>query len=90
MSKARPCAGRLKAIQGHIIKSLGTRLVCPQIPKLCPTPGPVQDGLKRVKANIASRVKKGGLPQKAADAALSKLKGTLSYDDFKSVDLVSP
>ena len=46
--------------------------------------------MKRVKANIASRVKKGGMPQKAADAALSKLKGTLSYDDFKSVDLVRP
>ena len=48
----------------------------------------LQDGLKRVKANIAGRVKKGAMPQKAADAALTKLKGTLSYDDFKSVDLV--
>ena len=47
-----------------------------------------QDGMKRVQANLASRVKKGAMQQKAADAAMARLKGTLSYDDFKGVDLV--
>lgn len=49
-----------------------------------------QAGLSRVKANLQSRVKKGVMTQKAADSALSKLKGTLDYHDFKSVDMVLP
>lgn len=48
----------------------------------------LEAGLSRVKANLQSRVKKGVMTQKAADSALSKLKGTLDYHDFKSVDMV--
>ena len=48
----------------------------------------MQAGLGRVKANLASRVKKGGMSQQAADSALGRLKGTLDYNDFKSVDMV--
>lgn len=48
----------------------------------------LQAGLGRVKANLTSRVKKGGMTQKAADAALGRLHGTLDYSDFKSVDMV--
>ena len=49
-----------------------------------------QAGLGRVKANLASRVKKGGMSQQAADTAFGRLKGTLDYNDFKSVDMVGP
>jgi enoyl-CoA hydratase/3-hydroxyacyl-CoA dehydrogenase len=42
----------------------------------------VQGGLARIKSNLASRVKKGKMSQAAADAALSKVKGTLDYADF--------
>jgi enoyl-CoA hydratase/3-hydroxyacyl-CoA dehydrogenase len=48
----------------------------------------LEGGLKRVKANLMSRVKKGKMSQQAAEATLQKLKGTLSYDDFRDVDLV--
>jgi enoyl-CoA hydratase/3-hydroxyacyl-CoA dehydrogenase len=36
----------------------------------------------RIKSNLASRVKKGKMSQAAADAALSKVKGTLDYAGF--------
>lgn len=48
----------------------------------------MQDGIKRVQSNLASRVKKGVMSQKVMDAAMARLHGTLSYDDFKGVDLV--
>ena len=44
--------------------------------------------MKRVEANIMSRVKKGKMKEVAAKAALGKLTGTLTYDDFGSVDMV--
>lgn len=44
--------------------------------------------MKRVEANIMSRVKKGKMKEAAAKAALGKLTGTLTYDDFGSVDMV--
>lgn len=47
-----------------------------------------QAGLKRVEANIMSRVKKGKMKEAAAKAALGLLTGTLTYDDFGSVDMV--
>ncbi len=47
-----------------------------------------QAGMKRVEANIMSRVKKGKMKEAAAKAALGKLTGTLTYDDFGSVDMV--
>ena len=40
-------------------------------------------GMARIKSNLASRVKKGAMTQAQADAALSKVKGTLDYADFK-------
>jgi hypothetical protein len=36
----------------------------------------------RIKSNLSSRVKKGKMSQAAADAAFSKVKGTLDYASF--------
>lgn len=47
-----------------------------------------QAGMKRVEANIMSRVKKGKMKEGAAKAAMGLLTGTLTYDDFGSVDMV--
>lgn len=49
-----------------------------------------QSGLGRVKSNLASGVKKGKMTQEAADAVMQRVKGTLDYSDFKSVDMVRP
>jgi len=35
-----------------------------------------------------SQVKRGKMNQQQVDKLLSKLKGTLTYDDFKTVDMV--
>ena len=48
----------------------------------------MQGGLDRVAANIKSRVKKGKMSEAAAQAVLSKLQGTISYDGFRDVDMV--
>lgn len=48
----------------------------------------MQAGMKRVEANIMSRVKKGAMKEAAAKKALGLLTGTLTYDDFGSVDMV--
>ena len=50
----------------------------------------VQSGLARVKSNLASGVKKGKMTQEAADAVMQRVKGTLDYSDFRSVDMVRP
>lgn len=42
-----------------------------------------QGGLNRIKANIASRVKKGRMKPAEAEAALKRVKGALDYNDFK-------
>jgi len=39
-------------------------------------------------ANLQSRVKKGKMSQEKFEKTLSLVKGVLSYDEFKSVDLV--
>ena len=58
-------------------------------PVPCVSAGPAaQAGLKRVEANVMSRVKKGKMKEAAAKAALGLLTGTLTYDDFGSVDMV--
>ena len=44
--------------------------------------------MSRVKSNLMSQVKRGKMNQQQVDKLLSKLKGTLSYDDFKTVDMV--
>ena len=41
-----------------------------------------------MKSNLASAVKKGKMSQEAADAVMQRVKGTLDYSDFKSVDMV--
>lgn len=48
----------------------------------------MQSGLDRVKSNIMSRVKKGKMKEGVAQQVLSRLQGTVSYGDFKSVDMV--
>ncbi|GBF93062.1 hypothetical protein Rsub_05673 [Raphidocelis subcapitata] len=45
-------------------------------------------GMGRVKANLASRVKKGKMAQAAADATLARVKGSLDYASFGSCDMV--
>eukprot|EP00271_Cylindrocystis_brebissonii_P012925 TRINITY_DN32437_c0_g1_i1.p1 TRINITY_DN32437_c0_g1~~TRINITY_DN32437_c0_g1_i1.p1 ORF type:complete len:724 (-),score=169.85 TRINITY_DN32437_c0_g1_i1:675-2846(-) len=48
----------------------------------------LQQGLDRVKANFASRVKRGSMTKEKVEKILSLVKGTLEYDDFGSVDMV--
>jgi enoyl-CoA hydratase/3-hydroxyacyl-CoA dehydrogenase len=48
----------------------------------------MQAGLDRVRSNIMSRVKKGKMKERMAEKVLSLLCGTVSYDPFKSVDMV--
>ncbi|XP_024381161.1 glyoxysomal fatty acid beta-oxidation multifunctional protein MFP-a [Physcomitrium patens] len=48
----------------------------------------LQAGLGRVKANLQSRVKKGKMSQEKFEKTLSLVKGVLTYDVFKSVDMV--
>ena len=42
-----------------------------------------------MKSNLASAVKKGKMTKEAADAVAARVRGTLDYDDFGSVDMVS-
>jgi 3-hydroxybutyryl-CoA dehydrogenase len=48
----------------------------------------LQKGLKRVGASMAKGVERGKLPQADMDAAMARIKGTLSLADFKGCDLV--
>ncbi|CAL5226791.1 g9652 [Coccomyxa viridis] len=48
----------------------------------------LQSGLGRVKSNLASSVKRGKMTKEAADAVAARVKGTLDYSDFGSVDMV--
>ena len=48
----------------------------------------LQSGMARIKANLASGVKKGKMSQEAADKVFGLVTGTLTYDDFKRVDMV--
>lgn len=43
----------------------------------------LEAGMGRVRANLASRVRKGAMSQAAADAAMARITGTLDYKDFK-------
>lgn len=45
-------------------------------------------GLARISANLASRVKKGAMSKAASAAALARVHGALTYDDFKRADMV--
>jgi len=48
----------------------------------------VERGLGNIKRMYDSRVKKGTLTQAEADGLFAAVKGTTSYEDFKTVDLV--
>lgn len=48
----------------------------------------LQAGIQRVRANFASQVKKGKLTEDKLEALMKKLRGTVTYDNFKSVDMV--
>ncbi|KAH0661044.1 hypothetical protein KY290_027013 [Solanum tuberosum] len=48
----------------------------------------LQNGIGRVKANLEGRVKEGRMTQEHYKKACTLLKGVLSYDNFKDVDLV--
>ncbi|XP_047311340.1 glyoxysomal fatty acid beta-oxidation multifunctional protein MFP-a-like [Impatiens glandulifera] len=48
----------------------------------------LQSGLGRVKANLQSSVKKGKMSQEKFEKTFTLLKGTLSYDSFRDVDMV--
>ena len=41
-----------------------------------------------MRANFASQVKKGKMSQPQLEGLINKLHGTVTYDDFKSVDMV--
>jgi enoyl-CoA hydratase/3-hydroxyacyl-CoA dehydrogenase len=45
-------------------------------------------GLERIKANLGSSVKKGKITAQQAEAVMRRVTGTLTYDDFRSVDIV--
>lgn len=42
-----------------------------------------------MRANFASQVKKGKLTEEKLEGLMKKLHGTVTYDNFKSVDMVS-
>jgi enoyl-CoA hydratase/3-hydroxyacyl-CoA dehydrogenase len=44
--------------------------------------------MERVRANLASRVKKGKLSQEGLEGLMRRLTGTLTYDGFGRVDMV--
>uniref|UniRef100_A0A7R9VSF7 3-hydroxyacyl-CoA dehydrogenase n=1 Tax=Chlamydomonas euryale TaxID=1486919 RepID=A0A7R9VSF7_9CHLO len=48
----------------------------------------LEAGMGRVRANLASRVKKGAMTQADADAAMARVTGTLDYSHFKRADMV--
>eukprot|EP00475_Leptophrys_vorax_P025122 TRINITY_DN3507_c0_g1_i1.p1 TRINITY_DN3507_c0_g1~~TRINITY_DN3507_c0_g1_i1.p1 ORF type:complete len:728 (-),score=81.30 TRINITY_DN3507_c0_g1_i1:192-2375(-) len=48
----------------------------------------LQQGMERIKANFKGRIKKGRMTQQQADALVALVKGTLSYDDLRDVDMV--
>ncbi|CAB4288520.1 unnamed protein product [Prunus armeniaca] len=48
----------------------------------------LQKGIKTIEANVKGLVTKGKLTQDKAQQALSLLKGSLDYSDFKDVDMV--
>ncbi|KAK9947662.1 hypothetical protein M0R45_003276 [Rubus argutus] len=48
----------------------------------------LQKGIKMIEANVKGLVTKGKLTRDKADKALSLLKGSLDYSDFKDVDMV--
>jgi len=48
----------------------------------------VQGGIQRVRANFASQVKKGKMTEQQMEGLMKNLHGTVTYDDFKSVDMV--
>jgi enoyl-CoA hydratase/3-hydroxyacyl-CoA dehydrogenase len=50
--------------------------------------GAVDAGLARIKANLASRVRKGKMSEADAAAAMARVTGTTTYDDFKKADMV--
>jgi predicted ATP-grasp superfamily ATP-dependent carboligase len=47
-----------------------------------------QAGIGRIQSNLQTMAKKRRIPEAAAKAAAGRLRGTLSYDSFDSVDLV--
>ena len=52
--------------------------------------GTGQGGLARIKANLASRVKKGQMTEDKAAQLMRSVQGTLDYKDFGDVDMVRP
>eukprot|EP00250_Pteridium_aquilinum_P014650 c22116_g1_i1 orf=333-2501(+) len=48
----------------------------------------LQQGLDRIKENLDSRARRGSLTKEKHTKAVSLIKGTLDYNDFKDVDLV--
>jgi len=48
----------------------------------------LQKGLSRLKASLAKGVERGKLPQADMDAAMARITGTTSLDDFQGCDLV--
>ena len=48
----------------------------------------LQQGLSRLKTSLAKGVERGKLPQADMDAALARITGTTSLDDFRGCDLV--
>jgi 3-hydroxybutyryl-CoA dehydrogenase len=48
----------------------------------------LQKGLSRLKASLAKGVERGKLPQADMDAALARITGTTSLDDFQGCDIV--
>lgn len=88
--KPRPVR-RVAVIGGGLMGSgIVTALITAKIPVLLKEVNTefLQQGLDRVKANFSGRLKKGRMTQDQVDKILSLLKGTLSYDEFREVDMV--
>lgn len=48
----------------------------------------VQGGMARIKSNLESRVKRGGMKKEAVGPTLALVQPVLTYDAFGNVDLV--
>ena len=84
MPSVVPVVGRVLLCWHHVM-SLPTCTPCVDSTSISTMS---QAGIGRIQSNLQTMAKKGRIPEAAAKAAASRLRGTLTYDSFDSVDLV--
>ncbi|CAK9207782.1 unnamed protein product [Sphagnum troendelagicum] len=82
---------RVAVVGGGLMGSgIATALILSNIPVLLKEINDqfLQQGLGRIRANLQSRVKKGKMSQDKFEKTMDMVIGTLTYKDFKTVDMV--